>query len=156
MSNVVLPGASSEDLTYYNKLRDTIQGLDGIIVKVITDSVTMITGALTLSVSLYDKLDSPLGKVASGLMLAIIAAVITLNSLLRIKLYSGLLGKAVGIAKAIDGRLFVKGEGLTSALETVPRSGLKGEKVYWWSTAIFFFIEGVLIVFFGWRLIRFL
>lgn len=150
MLKIVDLHATSEDLAYYNKIRDTIHGLDGVIVKVITDSVTMITGALTLSVLLYDKLTGDNSKVAAGLTLVIIAFLITVNSLLRIKLYSGLLGASVEIAKAIEVKLFpVQDERLTWKLEGVPRSGLKGEGVYLWSTAIFFIIELFLAWFFA-------
>ena len=156
MSNIILPGGSGEDIAYYNKIRETIHGLDGVIVKVINDSVTMITGALGLSILLYDKLDSHLGKLVVGLILVIVAFLITLNSRGRIKLYSGLLGKAVGLAKTLELRLFVDNDRLTWRLEKVPRSGLKGEKLYLRSTFVFYPIEIALAGFFVWRLIPFL
>ncbi|HEY3306036.1 MAG TPA: hypothetical protein VGL70_21150 [Candidatus Binatia bacterium] len=123
MAKVLLTENSSEDLAYYNKIRDTIQGLDGIIVKVITDSVTMITGALTLSVVLYDKLDKLPWNSFVGLILVSITFLITLNSRGRIKLYSNLLGGAVGIAKAIEPKLFTENESLTIQLDRLPHAG---------------------------------
>ncbi|MBI4524796.1 MAG: hypothetical protein HY695_13415 [Deltaproteobacteria bacterium] len=156
MSNIILPGGSGEDLAYYNKIRDTIHGLDGVIVKVINDSVTMTTGALGLSVLLYDKLDSPLAKLVIGLILVLIAFLSTVNARGRIKLYSGLLGGAVELAKTLELRLFAANERLTSTLENVPRSGLKGEKLYLRSTFVFYPIEIALAGFFVWRLVPFL
>ena len=150
MGKIALADATTDDIAYYNKVRETIHGLDGVIVKVINDSVTMITGALGLSVLLYDKLSTPETKTGSGLVLVMSAFLITLNSRKRIKLYSGLLGKAVLLAKELEVKLFPEGERLTWSLEEVPRSGLKGEKLYVGSTSVFIAIELVLSLIFVW------
>lgn len=152
MSKIVDTDVKPEDLAYYSKIRDTIHGLDGVIVKVITDSVTMITGAITLSILLYEKLDNVCWEPIAGFILVAIAWLITLNSRGRIKLYSGLLGQAVAIAKAIEPKIVTaEEERLTVRLDDetkVPHAGVRGEALYLRSTVGFYIVEILLAIFF--------
>ena len=156
MSQVVKTGATSEDLTYYNKIRDTIHGLDGVIVKVINDSVTIVTGALTLSVVLYDKLDNSPWNSVVGLILVIITFGITYNSRERIKLYANLLAEAVAIAITIEPKLFADNESLTLRLDRIPDAGMKGQALYLKSAKFLIVIEAILAGFYFLKLILYL
>ena len=74
MSKIILyENASGEDLSYYRMLRDTIHGLDNVIVTVIAQSFTILTGIITLSILLYEKIDDRFSATILALFLIIIS-----------------------------------------------------------------------------------
>lgn len=152
---IVNEGASGEDLSYYSVIRNTIHGLDSVIVNVIQTSITMITGVVGLGILVYEKLADLRSNPGPGLILSLIALWITFNSHERIKLYSGLLGKSVELAEEIERRIFPAALQLTSKLQReVEHAGIRGEKLYRRSVTIFYIIGTLSTGIFAWRWLR--
>ena len=135
--------ANPESMSYYIMIRETIHGLDRLIVKVIYQSVTIITGSITLGVLLFENIETPLHASFIALSLTIVAIFLTYNSKKRIKLYTDILGQNVKVAKELESLLFSNNNiKITQQIENiVENAGMKGERIYLRSSNLLYVIE---------------
>ena len=148
-SAITTESSNSQTMSYYLMIRETIHGLDGLIVKVIYQSVTIITGSLTLAVLLFEKIGNPHGATILAALLTIIAIFLTLNSRRRVKLYSDVLAQNVEVAQKLENLLFSDdGIKVTKQIEkNVKYAGMKGEGIFLRSMRVFYWIEGALVAY---------
>lgn len=142
--------SESQNIFYYNMIRDTVHSLDKLIVTVIYQSVTFITGSLTLSILFFGYLNNHLHSCILGFFLTIIAFLLTFNSERRIKLYTSILGEHVKVAERIED-LFFKDDGIkvTKQIEkNVNYAGMKGEAIFLRSIKLLYLIEVGLLIYF--------
>ena len=157
-SKIFHDDVNERDLSYYLMLRETIHGLDNVIVTIIAQSFTIITGALGFSVLLYEKIDNKISATILALFLVLISVFITFNSKRRVKLYSDLLGQSVQTAQEIEEKIIKSvDDQITNRLQkNVKHAGMKGEKLYLRGINIFFIIEGILLIYLLFRTVIYL
>ena len=141
--------SNPESMSYYLLLRETIHGLDKLIVTVIYQSVTIITGSLTLAVLFFEKIENPWGATILAVILTVIAMFLTRNSRRRVKLYSDILAQKVKVAEKLENLLFsddsVK---VTQQIEkNVQYAGMKGEGIFIKSMLLLYWIEIALLLY---------
>ena len=142
--------SNPESMSYYIMIRETIHSLDRLIVTVIYQSVTIITGSLTLGVLLYEYIETPLHASILGCFLTIIAVFLTYNSQKRIKLYTDILGQKIKVAEKLEDLLISNDSiKITKQIEkNVSYAGMKGESIFLRSSKLLYLIEGGLILYF--------
>jgi len=147
LSKITKESTSPQDMSYYVMIRETIHGLDNLIVKVIYQSVAIITGALTLGVGLLPVIQDPWGRVFLGIV-TISAFILTLNSQRRIKLYSDLLVQNVEVAETLENALLSDDSiTITQRIEkNVKHAGMEGEKIFLRGVKVLYAIEFALFV----------
>lgn len=141
---------NSQIMSYYLMLRETIQEMDRLIVTVIHQSVTIISGCLTLSILLFEKIEDPLHATILAFLLTIIAFLLTYNSQKRIKLYSDILAQTVKVAGELENSL-IPNDSIKITLQiekNVKYAGMKGEGIFLRSTKVFYLIESALLLYF--------
>jgi hypothetical protein len=129
-------------------IRETIHGLDNLIVTTIHHSVVIITGALCLGVALFPIIEAPWNQ-AFLFITTLVAFILTLGSHKRLKLYSGLLTEHVAVGQELEERLLsddnVK---ITKRIEKeVKYAGRKGEIVFKRGIMAFYVIEVAIFVY---------
>lgn len=137
-------------MSYYIMLRETIHGMDKLIVTVVHQSVTLITSFLTLSILLFEKIEEPLHATILAVLLIIIAFLLTYNSEKRIKLYTRILVQTVRVTGELEDSLLPNDSvKITQQIEkNVEYAGMKGEGIFLKSTQVFYLIEGALLLYF--------
>ncbi len=170
---ITTESCSPEDMSYYVMIRETIHGLDNLIVTTIHHSVTIITGALVLGVVLAPIIADPWGRVFLGII-TVVALILTWGSHRRVKLYSDMLTQQVAVAEDMEDLLLsddsikaikpieekdrYTGIKITKRIEkNVEYAGMKGEIIFKIGIMAFYVIEFALLVylvltpFFGWE-----
>ncbi len=158
---VTTESCNSEGMSYYVMIRETLHGLDSLIVTTIHHSVVMITGALGLGVALSPVIQDPWGK-AFLFITTVVAFILTLGSHRRVKLYSSLLTEHVVVAEELeDWLLSDENIKITKRIEqNVEYAGMKGEIIFKRGIMAFYAIEAailmylmywILSLFFGWK-----
>lgn len=149
-STFTAESSNPQSMSFYLMIRETIHGLDKLIVTVIHQSVTIITGCLTLAILLFEKIDNPLHATFLACFLIIIAILFTYNSQKRIKLYTCILGQKVKVAKKLENLLFSNDSiKITQQIEkNVEYAGMNGESIFLISTQVFYLIESALLLYF--------
>lgn len=143
------PTSSTSSTTpYYVMIRETIHGLDNLIVTVIHQSAVIITGALTLGVGLLPIIQDPWGRVFLGIV-TVIAFILTLNSQRRIKLYSDILIQNIEVAEKLEDALLLdESIKITKQIEkNVRYAGMRGESIFLRGIKVFYAIEIALFVY---------
>ena len=137
-------------MSYYIMLRETIHGMDKLIVTVVHQSVTLITSFLTLSILLFEKIEEPLHATILAVLLIIIAFLLTYNSEKRIKLYTRILVQTVRVTGELEDSLLPNDSvKITQQIEkNVEYAGMKGEGIFLKSTQVFYLIESALLLYF--------
>ena len=150
ITEITSESSNSQDMSYYIMIRETIHGLDGLITKVIYQSVTIITGSLTLAVLLFEKIQNPYGATLLAFALTIIAFSLTRNSRRRTKLLSDLLTTNVEVAAKLENLLLSDDSiKITQLIEkNVEYAGRRGERIFLKSMQKFYWIEGILSLYF--------
>ena len=140
--------ADSRSMSFYQMIRETIHGLDKLIVTVIYQSVTIITGCLTLSILLFEKIENRAHAPCLSVILVIIAFLITRNSQNRIKFYTNLMGENIKLAEELENLLFFHNSiKITHRIEKkVKYAGKKGEQIFRKSIIVFYIIEAFLVM----------
>ena len=145
-----ITGESSnpEAMSYYVMIRETIHGLDNLIVTIIHQSVLTITGALTLGVGLSTVITDPWGRVFL-FIITVIAFSLTLGSHKIVKLYTDILGEAVKVAQKLEDALISDDSiKITKQIENnVKYAGRRGERIFSRGIKAFYLIELGLVVY---------
>ena len=147
------------DIDYYRVVRETIHGLDNLIVTVIHQSVIIITAALTLGVGLSGVIGDPWNRVFLGII-TIIAFYVTWGSQRRVKLYSDILVEQIEVAEKMEESLISNDSiRITRQVErNVKHAGMDGEAIFLMGIKTFYAIEFALAVYlvlspiFGWKI----
>ena len=137
-------------MSYYIMLRETIHGMDKLIVTVVHQSVTLITSFLTLSILLFEKIEEPLHATILAVLLIIIAFLLTYNSEKRIKLYTRILVQTVRVTGELEDSLLPNDSvKITQQIQNnVKYAGMTGEGIFLKSTQVFYLIESALLLYF--------
>ena len=148
--SVINKSSNSNIISYYTTIRETIHGLDRLIVTVIHQSVTIITGCLTFSILLYEKIKNSWHAPTLALILIIIAFFLTLNSQRKIKLYTNLMAQNIEVAVILEDLLFKDDKiKITQKIQKiVEHAGVKGEGIFLAGIKVFYAIEFALFVYF--------
>lgn len=149
-STFTTESSNPQSMSYYLMIRETIHGLDRLIVTVVYQSVTIITGSLTLGILLFEKIENLLHASILACFLTFVAILLTYNSQKRIKLYTDILVQKVKVAEKLEDLLFSNGSiKITQQIEkNVKYAGMKGESIFLRSTKVFYLIESALLSYF--------
>lgn len=98
---VTTDSCDADSMSYYVMIRETIHGIDNLIVTTIHHSIVIITAALGLGVTLSPVIQDPWGK-AFLFITTIVAFVLTLGSQKRVELYTDLLIEHVKVAGELE------------------------------------------------------
>lgn len=149
-STITTESSNPQIMSYYLMIRETIHGLDRLIVTVIYQSVTIITSCLTFGILLFEKVGDPLTATFIAFFLTSMAFLLTGNSNKRIKFYANMLVQEVQVAKELENWLFSKDSiKITWQIEkNVEYAGMRGESLFLRITKIFYVIEAVLCIYF--------
>ena len=145
---ITTQACSPEDMSYYVMIRETIHGLDNLIVTTIHHSVVIITGALGLGVALFPVIQDPWSK-AFLFIATVVAFTLTLGSHKRVKLYSDLLTEHVAVAGELEAQLLSDDNiKITKRIEqNVEYAGMKGEIIFKRGIMAFYAIEAAILVY---------
>lgn len=142
--------SNPQSMSYYIMIRETIHGLDRLIVTVVYQSVTIITGSLTFGILFFGYIKNPLHASIIACFLTFVAIFLTYNSKKRIKLYTEILGQNVKVAKELENLLFSNDNiKITQQIENIVEyAGMKGERIFLRSSNLLYVIEFLLLLYF--------
>lgn len=145
---VTTESCNAEGMSYYVMIRQTIHGIDNLIVTTIHHSIVIITAALGLGVTLSPIIQDPWGK-AFLFITTVVAFILTLGSHKRVELYTDLLVEHVAVAKKLeDSLLSDENVKITKRIEkNVEYAGMKGEIIFKRGIIAFYAIEAAVVVY---------
>jgi len=150
-STFTTESSNPQSMSYYIMIRETIHGLDRLIATVVYQSVTIITGSLTLGILLFEYIKNPLHASSLACFLTIFAFLLTYNSKKRITLYTDILVQNVKVAERLEDLLFSNDSiKITKQIEKiVSYAGMKGKSLFLRSTKLLYLIESGLLLYFA-------
>lgn len=143
-----------ELLTYYQTVRQAIQGFDALITNILTTGGTVTVGILVAPMAIFKTSSgNHVGNIATdenwliSFAISIFAVLVALYVFTAIALYADLLNKAVGVGRALENEIF-KGwneeKKLTTYLDKNPMAGGKhGTPLYLFMAGILYFVTGL-------------
>ncbi|MFQ5759072.1 MAG: hypothetical protein ACE5IF_05290 [Candidatus Bathyarchaeia archaeon] len=127
--------ADAQGVTFYQTVRETIQGLDNLILTLLLSGSVFLVAFLGVAGFLHKNIECvgrwPVGAIGASLV-SLIAILLDLALIIQLRLYISFLGEAVEIAKKIEEELVRSEYQMTHRFERQMFAGIRGKQLFPW------------------------